>query len=60
MKASLESRLGMKINLDQPTVLWMVKHAAAAIPKYLIRDCGNSSYTLIEGRSCMDAIAEFG
>ena len=44
MKASLESMLGMKINLDHLTVPWMVKHAAAAITKYLIRVCGLSSY----------------
>ena len=41
MKASLESRLGMKINLDHPTVPWMVKHATATITRCLIRDCGD-------------------
>ena len=42
MKASLESRLGMKIHLDHPTVPLMVKLAAATIINYLIGDCGNT------------------
>ena len=60
MKASLESRLGMQINLDHPTVPWMVKHAAATIIKYLTRDCGDSFYKLFEGMQCREPIAESG
>ena len=47
MKVSLESRLGMKINLDNPAGPWTAKHAAATIIKYLVRDCGNLSYTFV-------------
>ena len=50
----------MKINLDHPAVPWMVKHVAAAINKYLIRDFGNSFYKRIKGRQCIEPIAEFG
>ena len=38
----------------------MVKHAAATITRYLVRDCGNTSYKLIKGRESIEPIAEFG
>ena len=56
----LESSLGMKINLEQPTVPWMVKHAAATIMKYLMQDCGHSFYKCMKGRQCIEPMAEFG
>ena len=58
MKASLDSRLGMKISLDHSTVHLLINHAAASITKDLIRDCGASSYKLIKRRLCIEPIAE--
>ena len=60
MKASLGSRLGIKINLDHPTAPWRAKHAAAAGTKYMFRDCGKSLYRSVEGRQCIEQIAESG
>ena len=60
MKAGLESRLGIKIGLDHPTVPWIVKHGASTLTKYLIRDCGNTSFKIIKGRKCIEPAGEFG
>ena len=60
MKAGLESRLGIQIRLDHPTVPWIVKHAASTLTKYLVRDCGNTSFKIIKGRTCIEPAGEFG
>ena len=54
MEASLESRLGMKINLDHPTLPWPVKHAAVIVIKYLIKDRRNASYNMVEVGSVLN------
>ena len=60
LKAALESRLGENIHLNHAIVPWIVKHAASVNTRYLIRDCGNTSYKLLKGRQCHEPIAEFG
>ena len=60
LKAALESRRGQKIHLDHAVVPWIIKHAASVITRYVVRDCGNTSYKLIKGRRCHEPIAEFG
>ena len=59
VKSALGSRLGQKIPLDHVVALWIIKHAASVITRYVVRDCGNTSYKLIKGRRCHERIAEF-
>ena len=56
-KSSLESRLGQKIPLDHVVAPWIIKHAASVITRYVVRDCGNTSYKLIKGRRCHEPMA---
>ena len=59
LKSALESRIGQKIPLDHVVAPWVIKHAASVITRYVVRDCGNTSYKLIKGRRCHEPTADF-
>ena len=49
-KAGLESRLGVKVTLQHPTVPRLVKHAANVMNCYVVHACRKTSFEHIKGR----------
>ena len=61
LKVATVENLGLdKLRLEHPLVPWLVKHAAAQITKFQIRQCGRTSFEQIKGRTCAEPMAEIG
>ena len=61
LKASTKSNLKMDtLKLNHPLVPWIVKHAAAQITRFQVRQCGKTSYEQLKGRQSIEPLAQLG
>ena len=61
LKVATTDNVGLeKLRLDNPIVPWMIKHAAAQITRFQVRQCGRTSYEQMKGRASIEPMAEFG
>ena len=61
IKMATIDNLGLdNMPLSHPAVPWIIKHAAAQITRFQIRQCGRTRYEQIKGRACGEPMAEFG
>ena len=44
LKSARDKRYGEKLAKDQPTIPWMVRHAADCISRYRVGDEGKTAY----------------
>ena len=60
LRAALEERVQERVDLDNPVVPWMVRHAAYLITRCRIRPNGRTSFQVMKGRRSNTKMAEFG
>ena len=60
IKAGLESRLGKKIPIKHPVILWMVEHVSSIINRHFVASHGKTAYEFVHGKRSKGRTAEFG
>ena len=50
MKSALESRLSKRVDMNHPSLPWMVQHAGSLISRYLRGEDGSTAYRRLRGR----------
>ena len=60
IKAGLETRLGQKVPLKHPVVLWMIEHVSSLINRHFVAAHGKTPYEYVHGKRSKGRTAEFG
>ena len=60
LRSALEEKLGKKIQLQDPVVPWMIRHAAHLITYCRVRSNGRTAYQLMKGRRSNAKVIPFG
>ena len=59
-RAALEENIGEKINLTDPIVPWMIRHAGHLITRVRVRENGKTSFQVMKGRRSTAKLVPFG
>ena len=60
LKVALEERIGQKVQLSDPVMPWIIRHAGHLITRCWVRPSGKTAYQLIKGRRSNVRLIEFG
>ena len=60
IKAGLEVRIGKKVPIKHPIILWMVEHVSSLINRYFVASHGKTAYEFVHGKRSKGRTAEFG
>eukprot|EP00971_Amphidinium_carterae_P338046 6475206-Amphidinium_carterae.1 len=60
MRGQLESRLGLTLALQHTLVVWLVRHAAWLLCRFLVKTDGRTPFERTKGKVYSGEIAEFG
>ena len=58
-KAGLETRLGQKVPLKHPVILWMIEHVSSLINRHFVAAHGKTPYEYVHGKRSKGRTAEF-
>ena len=50
IKAGLEVRIGKKVPISHPVILWMVEHVSSLINRYFVASHGKTAYEFVHGK----------
>ena len=59
-KLALEARIGCRLLLKHPAIVWLIRHVAWLMTRYNIGRDGWSPFRRIFGRPCDGSICKFG
>ena len=60
LKAATESKIGRKLEIDEPRFDWLVKHSNFTQYRFAIKANGCTPYKNVNGTSCHGELLEFG
>ena len=60
LKAALEARLGCKVPLSHPVILWLVEHTASILNRHFVAEHGKTPYEFTHGKRSVGRTTEFG
>ena len=60
LRSTLEGNIGARINLDHPTVPWMVRFAGTSITRFQVRADGKTNFENMKGYGGVMPVGEFG